>query len=159
MATLFEYNNMIDEIMAKATNEDGEIDEDLIRDELEKLELERAEKIDNCIAYFKSRKAMGEALKAEKKSIEERQRAAERQAENMKRYIALCLQGEKYESLAGKVSYRKTQSVQYEDIMKIPEEYLKYTPSVDKTKIKEDIKAGVIVDGAWIEEKTSTSIK
>lgn len=160
MANLFEYNDMIDEVMAKAVNEDGEIIDETVMEQLNSLQMERAEKIDNCLAYYKSRKAMAEALKAEKKAIADRQRIAENEAESIKRYLGMALAGEKYESIKGKVSYRRSEEVHVDDITKLPEEYLKYKPEPNKTAIKEAIKEdGVVIEGAWIEEKTNTIIK
>lgn len=160
MANLFEYNDMIDEVMAMAVNEDGEIVDEAVMEQLNSLQMERAEKIDNCLAYYKSRKAMAEALKAEKKAIADRQRIAENEAESIKRYLGMALAGEKYESITGKVSYRRSEEVHVDDITKLPEEYLKYKPEPNKTAIKEAIKAdGVVIEGAWIEEKTNTIIK
>ena len=160
MANLFEYNDMIDEVMAMAVNEDGEIIDEAVMEQLNSLQMERAEKIDNCLAYYKSRKAMAEALKAEKKAIADRQRIAENEAESIKRYLGMVLAGEKYESIKGKVSYRRSEEVHVDDITKLPEEYLKYKPEPNKTAIKEAIKVdGVVIEGAWIEEKTNTIIK
>ena len=160
MANLFEYNDMIDEVMAMAVNEDGEIIDDAVMEQLNSLQMERAEKIDNCLAYYKNRKAMAEALKAEKKAIADRQRIAENEAESIKRYLGMALAGEKYESIKGKVSYRRSEEVHVDDITKLPEEYLKYKPEPNKTAIKEAIKKdGVVIEGAWIEEKTNTIIK
>ena len=83
MASLFEYNRQLDELFARATDEDGTIDESLT-EELEALQMDRDEKLDNCIWFYKSRKAMAAALKDEKKAIERRQKTAEREAESMK---------------------------------------------------------------------------
>ena len=160
MATLFEYNEKIDEIMAKATDEEGVIDFALIEQELNAVEMERAEKIDNVLSYIKSRKAMSEALKAEKMAIAKRQKSAENEAESLKKYLGIALKGEKYESTAGKVSYRKSEVVHIDDITKLPDEYLTFKPEANKTAIKDAIKKdGVLISGAWIEEKQNTIIK
>ena len=66
MASLFEYNRQLDELFARATDEDGKIDESMM-EELEALQMDRDEKLDNCIWFYKSRKAMAAALKDEKK--------------------------------------------------------------------------------------------
>jgi len=160
MATLFEYNEKIDEIMAKATDEEGVIDYSLIEQELNAVNMERKEKIDNIISYVKSRKAMAEALKAEKMAIAKRQKTADNEAENLKKYLGIALKGEEWESTAGKVSYRKSEVVHIDDLDKIPDEYLTYKPEANKTAIKEAIKKdGEIIAGAWIEEKVNTQIK
>lgn len=160
MATLFEYDERIAEIIAKATDEEGNIDTTLVDEELEELEMKREEKIDNLIMYIKSRRAMGEALKAEKTAIGKRQKTAENEAKFALNYLGIALKGKKHESVAGKVWYRKSEEVHVDDISKVPDEYIKYKPEPDKTAIKEAItKNGEIIEGAWIEKKVNTLLK
>lgn len=157
--SLFNYIRQIDDIIALATDEDGVIDYESIKDELEALQLAKDEKVDNVISFIKSRKAMAEALKSEKAAIARRQQQAEREVERMKEYLAFCLDGSKWESTAGKVSYRKSQQVIVDNFDLLEPEYLKWKPEVNKTAIKEDLKQGVVVDGAHIEDKVNTIIK
>lgn len=157
--SLFNYIRQIDDIVAGATDEDGVIDYDSIKDEFEALTLAKEEKIDNIISFIKSRKAMAEALKNEKSAIAKRQQQAEREAERMTEYLVFCLDGSKWESTAGKVSYRKSQSVAIDDYDVLSDEYIKWEPKANKTAIKNDIKQGIIVRGAHIEESTNTIIK
>lgn len=157
--SLFNYIQQIDEIMASATDEDGVIDYDSIKDELEDLQLAKEEKVDNVISFIKSRRAMAEALKNEKAAIAKRQQQAEREADRMKEYLAFCLDGSKWESTAGKVSYRKSQQVIIDNIDELSDEYIHYEPKADKTAIKEDLKQGVIVSGAHMVDNINTIIK
>lgn len=158
MSSLFDYIKAIDEIIANNTDEDGVISEEVVA-ELDALELEREEKINNCISYIKSRKAMAEMLKAEKMALARRQQIAENEAERIKDYLTFCLNGTKWESTAGKVSYRKSEAVEIEDLGLLPEEFTKTKIEADKTAIKAAIKEGQEVPGAHLEEKTSTVIK
>ena len=157
--SLFNYIQQIDDIIAGATDEDGVIDYESIKDEFEALTLKRDEKIDNIISFIKSRKAMAEALKAEKNNIAKRQQQAEREAERMKEYLAFCLDGSKWESTAGKVGYRKSQQVVIDNIDALPEEYIRIERVPSKSAIKEDLKQGVIVDGAHIVDNINVTIR
>ena len=157
--TLWEYNIAIAEAVAAATDEDGVINEDLLRVDLDQLEMERSEKIDNCIQYFKNRKAMAEALKKEKQAIEKRQRTAENEAERMKDYLAAALDGSKWESVSGKISYRTSRATIIEDPELLPPQFIRTKIEPDKVSIKEALEAGAIIEGAHIEERTSTIIK
>lgn len=159
MASLFSYIKEIDDLFLEATDEDGVIDFDQIKDRLEELELGKAEKIDNCLAFCKSRTATADALKKEKAAIADRQRVAENEAKRMKEYIGFCLRGEKYESTAGKVSYRKSESVEITNEDIIPDEYLKWESRPNKTAMKDDLKQGVVIDGAHLEVNINTIIK
>lgn len=157
--SLFNYIQQIDDIIASATDEDGVINYESIKDEFEALTLKRDEKIDNIISFIKSRKAMAEALKAEKNNIAKRQQQAEREVERMKEYLAFCLDGSKWESTAGKVSYRKSQQVVIDDIDALPEEYIRIERVPSKSAIKEDLKQGVIVDGAHMVDNINVTIR
>ena len=158
MASLFEYNRQLDELFARATDEDGTIDESLM-EELEALQMDRAEKLDNCIWFYKSRKAMAAALKDEKRAIERRQKTAEREAESMKDYLAFCLHGEKHESKAGKISYRRNQTVEVTDMDKLPDEFKRWKAEPNKTALKDELIEGVVIEGVHLVDKVSTIIK
>lgn len=158
MQALYKYNMAIDDILASA-DEDGVIPDDAA-ELLDALMMEREQKIDNCIAYYKSRQAMADALKAEKKSISERQAKAQKDADWMKEYLARCLDGEKWESTAGKVSYRRSKSVELSvPAEELPDEYLKWTAAPDKKAISAVLKGGGTIDGCKLVENISTTIK
>lgn len=158
--TLYEILEQIEELMESSVDENGVIDFETVGDALDNLELQKKEKIDNCIKFYKNRKAMAEALKNEKMAIAKRQQVAENEAEWMKEYLGRCLDGEKWETVAGKISYRKTESVQIDDIMKIPEKFRKPVKiEVDKNMIKKAIKNKEEVEGAWLDRKESVIIK
>lgn len=151
---LFEIEN---EIMNCWDQETGEI---LDSDRLDQLEMERDTKIENIALYIKNLTADAEALKAEKQSFAERQKAAENKAESLKKYLANYLAGQKFSTPKVAISFRKTSSVNVTDISQLPEEFLKFAdPTPDKTAIKNAIKAGTTVTGAEIVEGQSISIK
>lgn len=151
---LFEIEN---EIMNCWDQETGEI---LDSDRLDQLEMERDTKIENIALYIKNLTADAEALKAEKQSFAERQKAAENKVESLKKYLATYLAGQKFSTPRVAISFRKTSSVNVTDMTAIPKEYLKFAdPTVDKNAIKAAIKAGTSVAGAEIVEGKSMSIK
>ena len=140
---LFEIEN---EIMNCWDQETGEI---LDSNRLDQLEIERDEKIENIALYIKNLTADAEALKAEKQSFEERQKAAENKADSLKRYLANYLAGQKFSTPRVAISFRKTQSVNVTDMTLIPGKYLKFAdPTPDKKSIKNAIKNGERVAGA-----------
>lgn len=151
---LFEIEN---EIMNCWDQETGEI---LDSDRLDQLEMERDTKIENIALYIKNLTADAEALKAEKQSFAERQKAAENKVESLKKYLATYLAGQKFSTPRVAISFRKTSSVNVTDISQLPEEFLKFADLMpDKTAIKAAIKAGTSVAGAEIVEGKSMSIK
>lgn len=146
-----------EEIMNCVDMETGEI---IDTAKLDKLQMERDEKIENIGCWIKNLTADAEALKEQKLAFAERQKAAENKAESLKRYLTNYLAGQKFSTPKVVISFRKTSSVSVTDITAIPKKYLKVVePTADKTAIKDAIKAGICVAGAEIVEGRSISIK
>lgn len=129
-------------------------------DKFEELSIEREVKIENICLWIKNLTAEAEAIKAEKLNLEARQKAKTNKIDSLKKYISTYLEGSKFETSRVKVSFRKSESLEYEDIYKIPEEYLKYKePEVNKTELKNALKKGLKVEGVSIVEKQNIQIK
>ena len=145
------------EIMSCVDMETGEI---IDTEKLDQLAMERDSKIENIACWIKNLSAEAAALKEQKQAFADRQKTAENKMESLKKYLATYLNGQKFSTEKVAVSFRKTSSVNVTDISLVPEEYLKYAdPTVDKTAVKNAIKAGVVVPGAEIAEGQSISIK
>ena len=139
---------------------DAETGEIIDAEMLDKLQMEKSEKIENVACWIKDLKAEAEALKNEKQALAERQRVAENKVESLKRYLAYALDGQAFKSTRASVSFRTTDKVEIADIYKLDENYLRYKePEADKTAIKEALKAGKEVVGATLVENTSVIIK
>lgn len=152
--TLYEIN---EQILSCIDEETGEV---LDADKLNALQIEKDEKIENVALWIKDLKAEAEAMKTEKKSFEERQKACENKAESLKKWLADALNGEKFKTNKVLISFRKTKSVQVSDIWQVPEEYIKYgEPTPDKNAIKKAIEAGEDIHGAFLVENTSMTVK
>lgn len=155
------------ELTEQLANFDFEIDEETGEitnmDELEQIQMDRDEKLKNCVLWYKNCKAEADALKAEKMNLQKRQQIAEKKAERMKSYLDFCLKGEQFtpkDDVRVRVSYRKSDQVLCDDITKVSDEYLRYKePELDKTKVKKDIKAGIDVDGCKLITKKNIQIK
>lgn len=163
---LYEINSEIDKaietMMANVDPETGEVrQEDL--DRLGDLQLARDEKLDNIGAYMKNIASDIDALKNEEKALEARRKVKENELENLKAYVGMILNGEKFESSRVRFSFRKSNAVVIDEayIENIPSEYLiAQDPKIDKKALKADIEAGKDLDGiAHIEEKQNLQIK
>lgn len=129
-------------------------------DRFEELQLTREAKIENICLWIKNLTAEAEALKAEKNAFAARQKSAENKIESLKNYISGYLSGTAYESAKVKVSFRKSESVEIEDVYKIPEEYLRYRePEADKASLKAALKTGMKFDGVSLITKQNIQIK
>lgn len=129
---------------------------------LDNLEMEKAEKIENCIKFYKNQFSDSKALKEEAQRLQKLAKAAENRAEWMKKYLNSCLNGEKFRSDDGlhQISFRRSESVEIVDLFSIPDDLLRYKePEADKTAIKNALKEGRQVTGAVLVEKNNITIK
>lgn len=158
--TLYELSEAMRNFDFQIDEETGEITN---VDELDQLQLDRDEKLKNCVLWYKNQLAEAEALKSEKQKLAKRQQIAERKAERMKKYLAYCLDGEKFcpeDDVRVRVTYRKSEQVECPDWTVVSDEYLRYKePELDKVKIKRTIKAGEAVKGCTLVEKQNIQIK
>jgi len=70
-------------------------------------------------------------------------------------------EADKIETPLIKISFRKSESVEVENINQLPNEYkvIKVTESADKFKIKDAIKSGILIDGCSIKTNRNIQIK
>jgi hypothetical protein len=119
------------------------------------------EKVLNIACFIKSLLAEAEALKAEKKTLEQRARVANNKAESLKRYIQENIQeGEKFKDSRCAISWRSSTSVLVKtDPEMLPSEYQKITIEAKKADIKKALQAGQKIDGCELDEKENLQIK
>ena len=152
--TLYEIDQ---QLMDCIDLETGEI---IDAEKLNALQMERDEKIENVALWIKDLKAEIDALKAEKQAFADRQKSAERTLESLNRWLTNALAGEKFKTTKVAVSFRKTKSVQIDNVLDLDENFLRYKdPEPDKKAIKDAIEAGQTVKGAQLVENTSISVK
>lgn len=146
-----------EEIMKCVDMETGEIIDSA---KLDELQMDRDTKIENIACWIKNLQSDAEALKAQKQTFADRQKAVENKAESLKKYLSDYLAGQKFSTDKVAISFRKTSSVNITDVTKLPEQYLKFSePTADKTAIKNAIKDGAVIAGAEVVEGQSISIK
>lgn len=151
---LYEIDSAILDCVDKETGEIFDIEK------FEELKLERDAKVESICLWIKNLKAEAEALKAEKETFAQRQKAAENKMESLKRYISSYLDGSKFESAKVKVSFRKSETLEIAEGTILPDEYLKYKePEVNKTELKKAIKAGATFEGVYLVENQNIQIK
>lgn len=148
----------IDQAILKCIDvETGEV---IDAEQLDKLQMERDEKIENVACWIKELKAEAEALKAEKMAFAERQKVTENKMESLKKWLAYALDGQAFKTVRASVSFRMTDKVEVADIYKLDENFVRYRePEADKDAIKKAIKAGQEVAGATLVKNTSVIIK
>lgn len=154
--TLYEIDSAILECIDPETGEIVDFEK------LEALQMEREEKIEKIALWYKNLMADAEAIKAEKTILGEREAAARRKAESLKKWLQTALNGSKMSTPKVVIGFRKSEAVEIEN----EEEFIAAVqragrddlltfkePTINKTALKAAIKAGESVNGAALVEK------
>lgn len=152
--TLYEIEQQISDCVDEET---GEI---LDYEKLDGLQMERDKKIENIVFLIENTENDIAGLKEQEEIFKARRKAAEKKLENLKGYLSYALQGQKFETVRAKVTFRKSEAVIVEDEAKVPKEYWteKVTEGIDLTAVKDALKAGKSVSGTRIEERYNPQI-
>lgn len=127
--------------------------------EIAALEIERTEKAVEIGAYIKGLNAEAVALAEEEAKLRNRRSAVTRRAEWLCDYLAREYQGENIKDPRCVIGWRKSVVVIICDERVLPEEFWKTERHVMKSPIKDAIKSGTLVPGAYLEEKQNIQIK
>lgn len=157
MSKLYILDRQIDEIIENADPETGEID----MDALDRLKMEREEFLEQIALSIKNDEAEEAMYKAEEKNIHDKMIRARNRKERTKSYLKEILNGEKIKTSKVTVSYRKSESVEVDDVFSLPNIYVrtKTVEEADKVKLKEALKNGEKIDGARLVENINMSVK
>lgn len=159
---LYAINDLITQAFESAVDlETGEIVNAEAYEALDSLQMAFDQKAEGILLWIKNLTAEAEALKKEKLAFAERQSAAERKAESLKKYISGVLCGNKFQTEKVSVTWRKSEAVEYAgNVYDLPEELLKYKePEINKTELKKRLKAGEIINGAELVQRNNMQIK
>lgn len=158
---LYTISAEIESVIENAVDaETGEIVDEQLIEKLNELQIEKEQLIEEVCLEIKNTEAYAEALKAEKKAIADKQSAAERHVESLKKYVKFALNNEKLKTSKVSVSYRKTKAVEFEgDPTTLPIDCIKTELTVRKKQLKDHLDAGENIPGAKIVERTSMIIK
>lgn len=167
MRKLYEINKSIEDLLNAVTDpETGEVTD---IEALDSLFMEREQKIENVILYYKDVNAELNALYGEIGTLNDRADRLERTAEGLKIYIGKALEGQKFKTSKCEVSYRKSETAEVDDQEKFIEwakmaentEVLKHKEAdlPDKMAIKKLLKAGNTIPYCHLETHNNISIK
>lgn len=153
MATLYEIDAAI---MACIDMETGEI---IDTGKLEELEMERNQKIENVALLYKNTISEMKAYKTEKDSFARKEMAARKLADRLEGYLQDALGDRRFKTTRVSISYRRSESVECENLDAVPKDYLVMAPSLDKTAVKQALKEGIEVPGCGLLEKQNIQIR
>lgn len=174
MASLYSIDERLETLINEAFDiETGEIYES--QEELDKaiddVGLELDNKIENIGLFIKNLEAEVEMLKKEENNLKHRRQTAENKIESLKRYLNGYLQAVyprdedrakwKFKTAKVVLGYRKSNTVEISNLAELDEKFIKTKTetTVDKMAIKDAIKKGEEVKGAYIKQNLNFSIK
>ena len=158
---LYEINSQIMAAFEAAVDmETGEIINEEAYEALNGLQMERGEKIEGILLWIKNLTADANALKREKQAFADRQAAAERKAESLKRYVADALAGEKFQTERVSVTWRKSEAAEFTgNIALLPPPCIRVKTEVSLEELKRKLKEGAIIPGARLVVRNNIQIK
>ena len=161
---LYEISELLTNAIEYGVDENGEILEGQDLDnKINEIAMALDDKVENIACYIKNLDSDIEALKNEKKTLEQRAKTKTNQMEYLKRYLSNFMQMnnvDKFETPKCKVSFRKSSSVVIDNVDNIPDKYKTVVTEtkVDKTELKKYLKDNEC-SGAHIEEKKNIGVK
>ena len=163
MANLFEIDQTITNCI-KLDGRDDYIDvstgEIIDTEALNELKMERDTKIRNIACWIRNLQSDEEQLAEQEKIFRDRKNATKRKREQLESYLASFLNGRKWSNKEVRVLWRTSESVEITDMKKLSSYYLRFKePDVNKTLLKADLKAGVVLSGAELVKKNNMSVR
>ena len=159
---LYEITNLENQIEQLAAANDGELSEEMLQ-ALVEAETQSLVQIENLCKYIRKLELGIEMCKTEEARIKIMRDKADKRIEGIKKYLTpYIFKHKKIEAGTFTLSTRKSESVNIIDKEKIPINYRTVVPETwnpDKAAIKQDIKKGVIVPGAELQENDNLQIK
>ena len=155
MANLYEIDQGI---LSCIDLETGEV---IDPDRLENLQMERSQKIENVACWVKNLLSDAESIKAEKDALADREAKCRKKADDLKKWLAFALEGQKFSTARCAVSFRRSETVEVADVTLLPVELQRVTTKIEpnKTAIKALLKDGLSVVGCSLVENQNVQIK
>lgn len=174
MASLYEINDRLEMLISEHFDtEDGVIfeSEEELAKKIDEVSLDLDVKIENIGCFIKNLESDIEAFKKEEDNLKKRRKTTENKIEGLKAYLNNYLtvvypnedDRRKWKFKTSKVvlGYRKSTTVEVPDLEKLDKDFIKIKTetSADKVAIKEAIKNGKEVKGAFLKDNISLNIK
>lgn len=165
MSTLYQITDEYMQLLQMA--EDPDIDEEILKDTMEGIEGELEDKAQNYAIIIQELQSEAYKVKAEIDRLQLRKKSLENNIQRMKDSLEKAMRATdklKFKTELYSFSIRKNPPsvvlADNFDINEVDAEYIKFAdPELDKTKVKEALKAGTELGWARLESKESLSIK
>lgn len=158
--SLYHISKEIASIVNRLEVEEDEDRIDQLMHELDRCTDNREEKLDGCCAYVKNLRVHADAIASEVQRLQEKQRAIEKTRERFLSYMGSCLgSNAQWKSTLHSLSWRKSESVEIDTEENIPLDYLRVKTEPDKTKLKDALKSGEVIDGVRLKLNNNLQVK
>ena len=162
MKTLYKLNEQYQELLDKLTYEEVENEEELLN-ELTKIVISIEEKAENTAIIIKKKEAEREMVRNEKKRLADREKSIDNTINYLKSNLedSMKLQDKKkFKTKHFSFNIQKNApSVKIKDEEKAREHYKRVIESIDKAKLRDDLKNGVELDYAELVQTESLRIR
>lgn len=139
---------------------DGESGEIISKADFDALQMEWQDKIEGIALGYKNEDAEAKAIKEEIDKLTERMNRHKKKAEGYKNFLAMVLEGKKFETAKALVKPTKSKVCEWDGSFEGLEKYaIPQEPKFDKASARKDLLAGMEVPHCTLVEKTSVSIK
>ena len=162
MRKLYEIENDIANLIEISADRylDGMTGEIISRADFDALQMEWSEKIEGIALGYKNEDAEAKAIKEEIDKLTERMNRHKKKAEGYKNFLAVVLEGKKFETARALVKPTKSKVCEWDGNTEGMGKYLvPQEPKFDKAQARKDLMAGVEVPHCTLVEKNSVSIK
>lgn len=162
MRKLYEIESALANIIELGADRyvDGESGEIISRADFDALQMEWQDKIEGIALGYKNEDAEAKAIKEEIEKLTERMNRHKKKAEGYKNFLAMVLEGKKFETAKALVKPTKSKVCEWDGSFEGLEKYaIPQEPKFDKASARKDLLAGMEVPHCTLVEKTSVSIK
>ena len=172
--TLYEIDSRLETLFSQGFDEEtGEIYENAeeLAKKIDEVAMNLDTKIENIGLYIKNLNAEVEMIKHEEDNLARRRKANEGKIASLTNYLngylSACYPNDedrrkwKFKTPRVVLGYRKSTSVEVPNLEELDKEYLKIKTetSADKVAIKDAIKSGKEVKGAYLKDNINLSVK
>ena len=165
--TIYEIDSRLEALYENAVDTDtGEINPD-VYEEIDSLNMERAYKVENFGLWHKNTVSDITALDNEIGNLIKRRDALKKKAEWQKQYLLFALHGEKFETPKVAISYRRSETVEFDNVEMFCESNADddmivtttVTRKPNRVALKRYLKQGWNILGCHLEEHQNIQIK
>lgn len=160
--TLWQISQEQQQINALLEESGGELTEEIL-ERLQNNEASFVAKSENYLYSIRRYKSIETSVDAEIERLQAIKKTCKKTQESLKKVLDIAMQQFSLDKLdlgeAGKVSYRRSEAVIVDDVNELDRAFCKVKLEADKTAIKEAIKRGEEVKGAYMEIRNNLTIK